>query len=254
MPSRGFRLPLLALAVLIAEAPALGQQQDSPADQIGSLDWVDGPIAVDTVGNAVLQVPKNYMFLYGPDTEKLSILMENPPSGRTENFIAPGDFAWGAYLSFDDVGYVKDDEKIDADAILADIKAGTAQANEERKKRGWEPLEVVGWRYPPYYDSQTHRLVWAIQGKASNEFVINYNTRILGRKGVTSATLVVAPEDLEAAVPRFNAILEGYEFKPGGQYAEYRQGDRIAEYGLAALIVGGTAAVVAKSTGLLKVV
>jgi uncharacterized membrane-anchored protein len=45
-------------------------------------------------------------------------------------------------------------------------------------------------------------------------------------------------------------VIGGYAFKPGQTYAEYREGDKIAKYGLAALIAGGGLAVAAK-TGLL---
>ena len=34
-----------------------------------------------------------------------------------------------------------------------------------------------------------------------------------------------------------------YSFKPGGLYAEFRAGDKIAKYGLTALVAGGVGAV-----------
>ena len=55
---------------------------------------------------------------------------------------------------FDDIGYVKDDEKsaLDADAILASIRDGTEDVNKERAKRGWPAIKVVGWDQRPHYD------------------------------------------------------------------------------------------------------
>jgi uncharacterized membrane-anchored protein len=65
-----------------------------------------------------------------------------------------------------------------------------------------------------------------------------------------NATLVADPETLQADVQSFKASLAGFEFNPGERYAEFHEGDRVAEYGLAALVVGGGAAIAAK-TGLL---
>ncbi len=62
--------------------------------------------------------------------------------------------------------------------------------------------------------------------------------------------LVVDPDQLPATLPTFKNLLAGYSFQSGGKYAEYRPGDKIAKYGLAALVVGG-AAVGAAKLGLL---
>ena len=59
--------------------------------------------------------------------------------------------------------------------------------------------------------------------------------------------LVSDPHNLEADIKQFHTALRGYDFVSGERYAEFRQGDHIAEYGLAALIVGGAAAAAASS-------
>jgi len=87
-------------------------------------------------------------------------------------------------------GYVKDDEKIDPDPLLESIRKGTEASNEQRKSRGWSTLTIVGWKLPPRYDTQDRRLEWAIDARSDGGAVVNYNTRVLGRHGVTSVTLV----------------------------------------------------------------
>src|SRR5262249_34539884 len=69
-------------------------------------------------------------------------------------------------------------------------------------------------------------------------------------KGVMETVLVVEPEDLSATLPKFRSLLADYKYQGGQTYAEYRPGDKVAKYGLAALIVGG-AAVGAAKLGLL---
>ena len=54
-----------------------------------------------------------------------------------------------------------------------------------------------------------------------------------------SVDLVLGPERLVAALPAFDALLQGYEFKSGRKYAEVKAGDKIAEYGLAILVAVG---------------
>jgi uncharacterized membrane-anchored protein len=80
---------------------------------------------------------------------------------------------------------------------------------------------------------------------------VNYNSRLLGRTGVMSATLVGSEEAISQAMVAYKDILQGHAFVPGQTYAEFRAGDKVAKYGLTALITGGAAAVALK-TGLFQ--
>ncbi len=235
------------------EEPVPDAPAEAPAEQphpLSRLDWIIGPTEVEVGSFAKLAVPEGYMFLHPGETAKFQEFIENPTSGR-ESLIAPDDLRWFGLFEFDDIGYVKDDEKIDARGLLDSIKEGTKAGNEERRKRGWAELHITGWRFEPRYDTATNRLEWAIDGVSENLPVVNFNTRLLGRRGVTSATLVADPGTLDAAVAEFKTVLTGFDFRAGERYADVQEGDRMAEYGLAALIAGGGAAVAAKS-GLLK--
>jgi len=241
-----------ALGLLVAAQGAFAQDAESPIlEELRKLHWVQGPRVVPIESVAKFDVPAGFVFLDKQDTSRFMELMENPPSGR-EYLFAPDNLAWFATFQYDPVGYVKDDEQVDAASILASIRESTEESNKARRARGWSTLTIVGWTYPPYYDAGTKRLEWAIDGVDSNqERVVNFNTRLLGRSGVTSALLVAGPQGLEATVGRFKSALQQFSYNSGERYTEFKQGDRMAEYGLTALIVGGTAAAAAKS-GLLK--
>lgn len=58
--------------------------------------------------------------------------------------------------------------------------------------------------------------------------------------------LVCDPNELATTLPKFKNLLSNYSFQTGQSYAEYRSGDKVAKYGLAALIVGGAAIGAAK--------
>jgi len=58
--------------------------------------------------------------------------------------------------------------------------------------------------------------------------------------------LILEPEKLPDTLPVLRNLLAGYSFTSGQTYAEYRPGDKVAKYGLAALVLGGTAVGAAK--------
>lgn len=243
-------LVLAGAGSLRADEPQSSAAADSVRAKLRALDWVKGPTEIKVKGNSTLSLPDGYVYLDEANTEKFLELNQNLGSGK-EVMIAPRDLHWGAYLSFDDAGYVKDDEKIDADAILKAMKAGNERGNEERKRRGFPELTLVGWSMPPAYNSTTKRLEWATAVRTPNGEATNFFTKILGRRGYTSVILVSDPQDTQTATGQLNQLLTGYRFNTGDTYAEWRPGDKIAEYGLAGLIAGGAVAVAAK-TGLLK--
>jgi uncharacterized membrane-anchored protein len=250
----GCTLICAGFASAAEDPPAAKQDEDSFRKQIRELKWIHGPQQVQLFGNSTFALPAGYMFLNPEDTAKLETITHNI-GGGTEYFLAPEDLHWGAHFSFKDDGYVKDDEKIDAASLLQNIKDGTMAANKLRRERGWDEMEVIGWQTSPHYETQTHHLEWAVIGKdlKSNTEVVNFNTRILGRGGVMSVVLIADPSSLSAATDEFKSTLAGFEYSAGQRYAEYRPGDKVAKYGLAALVTGGAAAIAVK-TGLWKVI
>ena len=107
-------------------------------------------------------------------------------------------------------------------------------------------LTLIGWEQEPHYNEATHNLEWALRLESEGQPIVNYNTRLLGRRGVMEVSLVVEPDALHATLPTYQGLLEGFHYKTGETYAEYRQGDKLAQYGLAALVLGGAAAGAAK--------
>lgn len=250
---------LVAMGLLVGSAgPALAQssqqEQDNPVlKALRAAKWTRGPAAARLEKVAEIQLPEKYAAADGDDTRRIMEAMQNPPTGREVGVVFPGEFDWYAVFEYDDIGYVKDDEKhaLDADAILQSIRRGTEESNKERSKRGWSPLTIVGWEQPPHYDEQTHNLTWAVRAENRGEPVVNYNTRLLGRKGVMRVTLVTDPQSLPTVLPRFRTLVDGYSFAKGSRYAEWVPGDKVAKVGLTALVTGGAAALAVKS-GLLK--
>ena len=224
--------------------------QDNPFEGV---NFQQGPSLGDLGRIAEVHIPAGYVFANAEDTRKIMEAMQNPTSGSELGFVSPANENWFIDYEFDDVGYIRDDEKssLDADAMLDSIKNGTEEGNKERRRRGWPTLKILGWEQKPRYNETTHNLEWAIRAESDGSPVINYNTRMLGRGGVMRVTLVTDPSELAPTLPKFKNVLAGFSFTQGHRYAEFLPGDKVAQYGLSALVVGGASAVAVK-TGLFK--
>ena len=136
------------------------------------------------------------------------------------------------------------------------VKEGTEAANELRKEKGWPGFRVVGWDKAPFYDLRTNNLTWSIRGLSDAGggaigYSINYSTRLLGRRGTMSVDLVVDPDQAAQAVPRLETLLATFSFVQGNRYSDFIAGDKVASYGLTALVAGGAGALAVKA-GLFK--
>ena len=235
------RIPILiAISVAVALVLPLHAQETNTLKSRALL----GPAEADLGGNAKVQVPVGHYFLDGNTIRQRMEAVGEPTSGNEVGFLSPTNGEWSVYFEYADVGYVKDDDKdkLDADKLLKSLKKGNDQANEERKRNGIPPLLIEGWQQEPKYDAVTHNLTWCIRCTVQGEPLLNYNTRLLGRKGYMSVTLVCDPDKLSGTLTEYNGLLAGYKFNTGDTYAEYKPGDKVAKYGLGALVLGGAAA------------
>jgi uncharacterized membrane-anchored protein len=64
--------------------------------------------------------------------------------------------------------------------------------------------------------------------------------------------MVMGPEEYATALPAFNELMGSFEFRQGSRYADFIKGDKVAEYGLTALIAGGAGALAVKTGFFLK--
>jgi len=241
---------VVAFGAVAAAIPASGQQpsdREQAIREMQALAWQRGPTEGRLGTTATVKVREGQAFLDGPNTRRFLELNQNPPRDNHYTLVG-GDEAWFAVFFFEASGYVKDDEKLDPDALLKSMKDTDQASNDERKRLGMPPLHTDGWHVAPHYDLNTRRLEWATRLRTDDgQQTVNYTIRILGRRGVMRATLVSSPQTLDRDIKDFKTVLTGYDFVAGERYAEWVAGDRVAEYGLAALVLGGAAAVATKT-------
>jgi uncharacterized membrane-anchored protein len=250
----------LIATLVTGTATQAGAQSDSDKDRrralFESIEWTAGPTKGRLGSVASLDVPSGCRFTEEKGAKTFMEFTENPASGGEVGLllceITAADTAqssrWFVVFDYDASGYVKDDEKTELDAakILSTLQDGQREGNKERRKRGWAELTLDGWVRPPYYDQNTHNLTWATRILAEGDTTVNHSVRLLGRGGVLKADLVIGPTEFEQALPTFDQLVAATEFTAGQTYAEWREGDKVAKYGLTALVAGGAGAAAMK--------
>src|SRR5690606_18881690 len=74
------------------------------------------------------------------------------------------------------------------------------------------------------------------------EHTLNYNIRVLGRRGVLVLNAVSAMSQLPSVRSDMQSVLAFVEFNEGHRYADFVPGmDKVAAYGIAGLIAGKVA-------------
>ena len=250
---RGVALATTIICALPAFAQAQDNQQQAQADlvrQIESLKWVHGPATVPIGNEANIRIPKGVRYLDPAGTSQFLRLNGNPPADNDYTIAPEAGLGWFAILEFDAAGYVSDKDKVDPDALFKQIKSNEVEDNKERASAGQEGLFLDRWVVPPHYDAASHNLEWGtVMHTDSGGHIVNYTSRILGRDGVTRAILVSDPANLQTDLQQYRAAMSGFAYLPAKKYEDHQAGDKMAEYGLGALVAGGAAAAVVK-TGL----
>ena len=248
----------VALVLALFQTKSAGAQsaedENESARLFESIEWIAGP-DVGRLGNeAEVQIPESCRFTESAGARAFMLATQNPPSGKERGILLcenPEDAEdhYFVVFTYDASGYVRDDEgkSLDAAKILATLRRGNEAGNEERRSLGWSELTINGWVREPFYDPSTNNLTWSLRlSDDTQESTVNHSVRLLGRGGVMHVDLVTGDEQLDAAVPAFEAMLTGFTYVEGQRYAEWRDGDKMASYGLTALVAGGAGAAAVK--------
>jgi uncharacterized membrane-anchored protein len=253
-------LTLLAALVLSAAAanakpygemfPGRSYQNPQAQQFVESLDYQQGDVGIGTAG-VQLRVPQAFYFLSGEHARRvITEAWGNPPASAEKvlgmilpSAKTPVEDTWGAVITFDEDGYVSDEDaaKINYADLLNEMQEGTARASEERVKQGFASLRLVGWASPPFYDKEAHKLHWAkeLEFGGSAQRTLNYDVRALGRKGVLKMNFVAGMDQLAEIKGLIPTVMSMPEFGTGSRYEDYVPGvDKVAAYGIGGLIAG----------------
>lgn len=249
---------LCAALALALVAPGLALAQDNNEDAqaaklVSSLHFRQGDVAL-AQADAHLNLGSQFRFLDTPDARKvLEDLWGNPPDDSVLGMVVPAsvpldsEHSWAVVLTESDDGHVSDEDAAETDypKLLKQMQEDTEDENAERTKAGYPALHLVGWAEPPHYDSANKKLYWAreLSADGADQHSLNYDIRVLGRSGYLSMNAVAGMNDVAAVKAGMQELLPMVDFDPGKRYADYdAKTDKLAAYGVAALIGGGIAA------------
>ncbi|MCB2375950.1 DUF2167 domain-containing protein [Hymenobacter sp. BT635] len=214
----------------------------------GALRYQTGTIKLpDDVGE--ITVPKGFRYLDATQSQQVLTQFWGNPDGKSLGMIFPADKGpldekgWAFIVEYEQVGYVKDDDadKINYDELLTEMKADVEEGNQERIDAGYDPITLIGWAAKPYYDKEKKALHWAkvAQFGTATEHVMNYNLRLLGRKGVLVLNAVGSPGQLAEVRQSIPGLIAGVSFSKGLQYADFNPSmDEVAAYTIGGLVAG----------------
>jgi uncharacterized membrane-anchored protein len=262
-------LTVLTVFVGLLGAPATAQsnvEEELPPEHIillNSLSPKSGDIEIPSA-NATLELGDEYVFYDRSDAKDiLTDLWGNPP--ESVSYVLgmvmpagskPTDDSWGAVISFEDIGFVSDDDaaEVDYDELLETLKASTKEASDAYAEAGYGRHELVGWAVQPKYNASNHSIVWAqeVNFEDSEDNTLNYDVRTLGRYGVLSVNLVASMSQLDEIRVAANDFASHARFNEGARYRDFDEStDAVAEYGIGGLIAAGAGVAAAKKFGLL---
>lgn len=257
----------LPVGLAVAASPTAPQTQvDAPGVPAGSqskpqtvaefvarLHFQKGKVVVGD-NLATFDLPDNFVFLDGKDAEAVLEAWGNPPRQTPPlGLLMPAGVspfeaqAWAVTVEYEPDGFVSDEDagRIDYTGMLKDMQEDMREANAQRVKEGFEPIELIGWAAPPHYDAEGKKLYWAKELKFGDarEHTLNYNIRVLGRKGVLVLNFIAGMEQLPLIEKNLGSVLAMTEFNPGNRYIDFNpEMDKVAAYGLGALVAGKLAA------------
>ena len=227
---------------------ALAQFESSLSYKTGTINLADG--------FATFALSERFRFLEAQDARRLLVqAWGNPPDAVSDvlGMIVRADSSplsqdgWGVVVTYRKEGYVKDDDaaSIDYDKLLKEMQAGAEEENQQRSQKGYATVKIAGWAERPFYDAAAHKLYWARELHFSDapEPTLNYDIRVLGRRGVLSLNAVAGMKQLQQIKSDMREVLSFTEFSAGHRYSEFNGStDQVAAYGIAALVAGGVAA------------
>lgn len=236
---------------------AAGLRQDEPELDyeaafeafVSELDFQEGEVTVHN-DDVIFNLPEGWALLQRNDARRVvEDFWGNPADTSTVAFIDPPSSEgrlgsnYGIIVTVDESGFVKDEDSKDLDygELLESLQSDAAEANEYRESQGFESVEIVDWAEPPHYDAVDKKLYWAKELKFgdSPENTLNYDVRILGRRGYAMLQAVAPIGALPEVDAGMKTILGATEFAEGMRYSDFDSSiDKVAAVGIGGLIAG----------------
>lgn len=254
------RTILLAVFSLISGTVLASDPTDSLdlellKEQLRKIDSIESKLHYKTGnitlkdGIATVNIPANFKFLDADESNYILEEVWGNLKGQTslgmlvpaESRASIADYAF--LIEYSDIGYVKDNDAgdINYEELLQQMKEESVEANKERAAEGISAMNLVGWASKPYYDKQRNVLHWAkeFQVAGSDMNTLNYDVRVLGRKGVLVLQAVSGMDQIDSVKHNIDPLLNAVTFTEGNRYADFNAStDNVAAWTIGGLVAG----------------
>ncbi len=246
---------LIAALLLFVTSSSHAAEPDSTAALLATVDSIEhslkyqrGTIQLDGgIGKVV--IPAGFKYLDSKQAEYVLTELWGNPEQTSLGLIVPesqgvlSDNTWAFNIQYDEIGYVKDDDAddIDYDDLLEEMQNETEVGNKERIAQQYQPLKLIGWASKPFYDEDRKVLHWAKEIKFGDDSLntLNYNVRILGRKGVLVFNAIASMNQLPLVDKNIDKVLNIVHFSDGYKYSDFDPKiDQVAAYTVGGLVAG----------------
>jgi uncharacterized membrane-anchored protein len=259
-----YKLNFLLIGVFIFSGfPANGQTPDEKQKQLiaelKQMKWYKNTTLDLPTSHGKYILTDGYLAVLGNDAKRIEELSNGKSNQQSdvEAVQVSKDFSNEIHLDYNDSGYVdeKDWTDINPDKLLEEIRYNSIEQNKNRKSAGIDELYVDKWLRKPTYDAENHTVYWAMQiSESSGGKIVNSTAIKLGRHGYERLLLIINQNDYAASGQILAEGLKSFSFPEGGRYEDHAPGDKVAGYGVAALVgalVGAKALKIAAAGGLI---
>lgn len=242
MKRRPLPMVILPLALaLLASGPK--PTPDPQTRALLALHWSGAPQHL-SASNSTLVPPKETSVVRGDEAAKFEKIVNGRSDSDSEAIVQ--DFHSGDYvtLAYTNSGYVTVDDwtSVNPDEMLKSVKENTENGNDDRRSLGLDAVHVMGWLQKPVYDAATKTVRWAIESRQDTipAPIVNATALMLGRNGYEELVWVTSSKTYTPRGGLLDKVLTDEQFNTGARYRDHAAGDKLAGFGIAALV--GTAA------------
>ena len=138
-------------------------------------------------------------------------------------------------------GYIKGDDwsQVDPDEFLEQLKSASVENNKERLKNGYNIVQDIRWHIKPEFNKDLGYVYYSliVVFDDGNE-TFNSTAMVLGREGYTDLTFVFKESIAHLMPNEIDKVVQSFDYNSGVQYSDFKAGDKVAAYGVGALVAG----------------
>lgn len=238
MSWRGFGAILLA--TIMAWPGSVAGQNQSTMEAIAALPWTVGAGFRTVPGvDATYWQSADQIWLSGEDVTRMATLAQAEVGAQTAVGVAVDvDDETIISIGYDNSGYIEQTRLENLQpAVLFDIMKQVMESrNTERRRNGRPTVELVGYAIEPSYDAQRNAAYWAVRRRESDGTEDIHALAVKLARGGFAVISWIGPHEHFAGRRTMETTLAALRFNDGARYADFRDGDPVAQHDLEDLV------------------